>query len=509
MSRVGHTGAVDATGGTPAPVRLVEVLAALALATDLGMGQPLGHAIRCALIADGLAGQLGLPPGARAEVFQVGLLRYLGCTADAAEVAVYAGDEIALAVAVAPHVMGDGEQERRAVDAPDLGPAKAAALRAHCEAAGLLAARLELGPAVVTALRHVFERWDGTGHPGGSAGEAVPLPTRIAVLARDAELWSRRGGYAAAAETVRTRRGKAYDPRVADAFRAAGEPLLRRATEAAWSDLLATEPVPALVPPDRFDALLDVLADFADAKLPYALGQSRTVARLVEAAAAEAGADPAARVRLRRAALVHDLGRVGVSNRVWDRPGPLALADLEQIRLHPYLSEQVLSRSTPLRPLAALAGAHHERLDGSGYYRGIGADQLGTEQQLLAAADAYAAMRQARPHRPALTAAAACAELTAEAGKGRLDPRAVAAVLAAGTDTPLPPVRWPNGLTDREVDVLRLACRGPTRQAVADELRLSAKTVSRHLENSYAKMGVSTRAAAALFAVAHGLLDPP
>ena len=509
MSRVGHTGAVDATGGTPAPVRLVEVLAALALATDLGMGQPLGHAIRCALIADGLAGQLGLPPGARAEVFQVGLLRYLGCTADAAEVAVYAGDEIALAVAVAPHVMGDGEQERRAVDAPDLGPAKAAALRAHCEAAGLLAARLELGPAVVTALRHVFERWDGTGHPAGSAGEAVPLPTRIAVLARDAELWSRRGGYAAAAETVRTRRGKAYDPRVADAFRAAGEPLLRRATEAAWSDLLATEPVPALVPPDRFDALLDVLADFADAKLPYALGQSRTVARLVEAAAAEAGADPAARVRLRRAALVHDLGRVGVSNRVWDRPGPLALADLEQIRLHPYLSEQVLSRSTPLRPLAALAGAHHERLDGSGYYRGIGADQLGTEQQLLAAADAYAAMRQARPHRPALTAAAACAELTAEAGKGRLDPRAVAAVLAAGTDTPLPPVRWPNGLTDREVDVLRLACRGPTRQAVADELRLSAKTVSRHLENSYAKMGVSTRAAAALFAVAHGLLDPP
>jgi HD-GYP domain-containing protein (c-di-GMP phosphodiesterase class II)/DNA-binding CsgD family transcriptional regulator len=509
MSRVGHTGRVDATGGTPAPVRLVEVLAALALATDLGMGQPLGHAIRCALIADGLAGQLGLPPAARAEVVQVGLLRYLGCTADAAEIAVYAGDEIALAVAVAPHVMGDGEQERRAVGAPDLGSAKAAALRAHCEAAGLLAARLELGPVVVTALRHGFERWDGTGHPAGLAGEAVPLPTRIAVLARDAELWSRRDGYAAAAETVRARRGKAYDPGVADAFSAAGEPLLRRATEAAWSDLLDTEPVPALVPPDRFDALLDVLADFADAKLPYALGQSRTVARLVEAAAAEAGVDPAARARLRRAALVHDLGRVGVSNRVWDRPGPLALADLEQIRLHPYLSEQVLSRSTPLRPLAALAGAHHERLDGSGYYRGIGADQLGTEQQLLAAADAYAAMRQARPHRPALTPAAACAELTAEAGKGLLDQRAVAAVLAAGTDTPLPPVRWPNGLTDREVDVLRLACRGETRQAVADQLRLSAKTVSRHLENSYAKMGVSTRAAAALFAVAHGLLDPP
>ena len=221
MSRVGHTGGVDATGGTPAPVRLVEVLAALALATDLGMGQPLGHAIRCALIADGLAGQLGLPPGARAEVFQVGLLRYLGCTADAAEVAVYAGDEIALAIAVAPHVMGDGEQERRAVDAPDLGPAKAAALRAQLRGRGSAGRAAGAGPgggdrpaARVRAL--------GRHRPSGRVGRRGGVPTRIAVLARDAELWSRRGGYAAAAETVRTRRGKAYDPRVADAFRAAG-----------------------------------------------------------------------------------------------------------------------------------------------------------------------------------------------------------------------------------------------------------------------------------------------
>jgi len=506
---MGQTGVVDATGRPPEPVRMVEVLAALALATDLGMGQPLGHAIRCALIADGLAGRLGLDPALRAEVVRVGLLRYLGCTADSAEVAAYAGDEIALAVAVGPYVMGDPEQERRAAGATDLRAAKDAALRAHCEAAGLLAARLRLGAGVAAALRHGFERWDGTGHPAGLAGEAIPLPTRIAVLARDAELWSRRGGYAAAAGTVRARRRKAYDPRVADAFCAAGEPLLRRAAEAGWADLLDTEPIPVVVPTDRFDALLEVLADFADAKLPYALGHSRTVARLAEAAAAEAGLDPAARTRLRRAALVHDLGRVGISNRVWDRPGPLPLADLERVRLHPYLSEQVLTRSAPLRPLAALAGAHHERLDGSGYYRGVGGGQLGTEQQLLAAADAYAAMRQARPHRPALTPGAACAELTAEAAKGRLAPRAIGAVLAAGTDAPTPPVCWPVGLTDREVDVLRLACRGATRQAVADQLRLSAKTVSRHLENSYAKMGVSTRAAAALFAVAHGLFDPP
>jgi DNA-binding CsgD family transcriptional regulator len=219
---------------------------------------------------------------------------------------------------------------------------------------------------------------------------------------------------------------------------------------------------------------------------------------------------PADAVRwLRRAALAHDLGRVGVSNAIWEKPAPLGFGEWERVRLHPHYTERAFAQSSALAAIGALAGAHHERLDGSGYYRGVGADQLGTEQQLLAAADAYAAMRQARPHRPALTAAAACAELTAEAGTGRLAPRAVAAVLAAGTDAPLPPVRWPAGLTDREVDVLRLACRGATRQAVADQLQLSAKTVSRHLENSYAKMGVSTRAAAALFAVAHGLLDPP
>ena len=207
---------------------------------------------------------------------------------------------------------------------------------------------------------------------------------------------------------------------------------------------------------------------------------------------------------------MQDLGRVAVSNRVWETPGPLSWEAQERMRLHPYLSEQVLLRSPPLRPLAALAGAHHERLDGSGYYRGVDGRELTVLHQILAAADVYAAMRQPRPHRPARTAAEAADELAAEVRAGRLHPRAVSAVLAAaGEPAPQRLTRWPAGLTDREVDVLRLACRGATKQAVAAQLRISAKTVGRHLENSYAKIGVSSRAAAALYAVDEGLLETP
>ena len=499
---------VDETSSGP-PVRLAEVLAALSLATDLGMGQPLGHAIRCCVIATGLAEQLGLSIRVRSDVFFVGLLRYIGCTADAFEVAQVAGDEVALAVAVAPFVMGDPAQEQLAAGAGDIAEAKAAAMRAHCEAGDLLSARLRLGEGTVSALRHGFERWDGTGHPEGLAGTAIPEPTRIAVLARDVELWARRGGYALAVEVARSRSGRAYDPTVVDAFCAIGEQLLR-AADAGWPAMLAVEPIPTVVPAHRIDGMLEVLADFADAKLPASLGHSRSVAKLAEGAARDIGAGAADIARVRRAGLVQDLGRVAVSNRVWETPGPLSWEAQERVRLHPYLSEQVLLRSPPLRPLAALTGAHHERLDGSGYYRGVDGRGLTVLQQILAAADVYAAMRQTRPHRPARTAAAAAKELAAEVRAGRLHERAVSAVLAAvGEPAPGRLSRWPAGLTDREVDVLRLACRGATKQAVAAQLRISAKTVGRHLENSYAKIGVSSRAAAALYAVNEGLLETP
>src|SRR5690349_17071435 len=185
------------------------------------MGQPPGHGARTCLLATELGRRMGLAQGALSDVYTVTLLRFIGCTADAHEVAAFAGDEIALARVVGPHVMGEPADEAAALGLSDAEPAvaraKAASMAAHCEAAEMLATRLGLPPAVCTSLRYGFERFDGTGHPAGLADRAVPLPVRIAVVARDAELWTRRGGVAAACAVLRARRGRAYDPDVADA----------------------------------------------------------------------------------------------------------------------------------------------------------------------------------------------------------------------------------------------------------------------------------------------------
>ncbi len=205
---------------------------------------------------------------------------------------------------------------------------------------------------------------------------------------------------------------------------------------------------------------------------------------------------------------MHDLGRVAVPNGVWERPGPLTTADWERVRLHAYYSERMLSRMAPLQRLAALAGAHHERLDGSGYHRGSPAAHLSPGQRILAAADCFQAMTQARPHRPALTPGDAATELRSEVAFGRHDQEAVDAVLeAAGFARSSSRRTRPAGLTDREVDVLRLICRGDSNRLIAAELSISPKTVGRHVENLYNKIGVSSRASAALFAIQNGLLD--
>jgi DNA-binding CsgD family transcriptional regulator len=231
------------------------------------------------------------------------------------------------------------------------------------------------------------------------------------------------------------------------------------------------------------------------------------VSRLAERAARCAGLDDEAATDLRRAALVHDLGRTGIPNGIWDKPGRLSFAEWERIRLHPYLSERILIRATPLARLAPLAGSHHERLDGSGYYRASRAALLPMSACILAASDVYQAMTQPRPHRPALSDTRAAAALQQEADEGRLDWRAVRAVIeAAGLHNRPPRRAWPAGLTEREVEVLRLISRGHPNRVVAQQLGISAKTVGRHIDNLYVKIGVSSRAAAALFAMEHDLL---
>ena len=235
------------------------------------------------------------------------------------------------------------------------------------------------------------------------------------------------------------------------------------------------------------------------------LGHSPGVAGLAAAAAVRMGMpEPGA---VRRAALLHDLGRTAVPTGVWERRGRLRTADWERVRLHPYHTERILARSEFLSPLARVAGMHHERMDGAGYHRGTSGAQIPPEARLLAAADAYQALTQERPHRPARSGAEAAEEVAAEARRGLLDPDSVRAVVEAAGEAPPPvPDTKPAGLSPREVEVLRLVARGLSNRGIAESLHISPRTAEHHVQHIYTKIGVSTRAGAAMFAMEHGLL---
>jgi putative nucleotidyltransferase with HDIG domain len=364
-------------------------------------------------------------------------------------------------------------------------------------------------PSVCDALAHGYERWDGKGDPDGLAGEDVPLAVRLAVVARDVDLFAESGGWSAAAAVLSQRRGRAYDPDVVDVFLDAGQEWRTAIGDDPCAAVLDLEPDPvATIPDEALDSALDAVAQFADLKSPWFRGHSTGVAELAADAARAAGLPADDVTRVRRAALLHDIGKLGVPNGVWGKTGPLTLEQRERVRMHSYLTERVLRRCELLAPYSAVAAAHHERADGSGYHHGRTDDQLDPLAGLLGAADAYHAMREDRPHRPALSAREAAETLSAEADAGRFSSTHVDAVLAAAGQTSRPlTVPRPAGLTEREVDVLRLIARGRSNKETARELGISPKTVGNHVEHIYAKANVRTRAGATLFALESGLLS--
>lgn len=502
---------------TRSPLRLTELLAALSLATDLGTGQPLGHGLRTCLLSVAMARGLGWDDDAIRNVHHVALLRFLGCTSDASETArQVGGDEIGFNRAMSPTIGGTPREALRAlmgVVAPRASLARRAGLLArmlvdfgaadrtfatHCEVAAMLANRLRLDGRVALALSHAYERWDGKGGPDGLAGEAIPREIRVASVARDFDIFSRAG----MPEVIDERAGAAYDPDVVSVLHRIG-PI----PADDWEGVLAAEPDPVTHVEDLAGALA-VIADFVDLKSPWMRGHSRRVAGLAVAAAREGSLDADMVEQLRHAALVHDIGRVGVESGVWDKAGPLSSGEREKVELHPYLTQRILSRCAALAPLGRLASSHHERLDGSGYHRQSRAEELDTPARILAAADTMEALTSRRPHRPAMTVGQAAEVMHDEVAAGRLDADATACVLrSAGADAHRPRLERPAGLTEREVEVLRLLASGMTNREMADELFISPKTVGRHVENIYAKAGVSSRAAAAVFAMGHGLFD--
>ena len=522
MGRVPFGRQADGPSDVTQRLRLAELMAALSLATDLGMGQPLEQALRTCLIAIDLAERMGLTKGEVSEVFYVALLRFLGCTADAHEAAeMFGGDDLAARRASAPvsggslteaasvflRVVGAGQGPLRRAEllagliAAGPRPIREA-MRAHCEMAAHLAVRLGLPAGVRRALGDEYVRWDGLAAPKGFSRNGIPIALRIVFVARDAEVLHREGGSHLLSASLRARSGHAYDPAVAGiVLQHADDVMAAIEVVSPWEAVLDREPEPRpWVPESRLGSVLETFADFVDMKSPWMAGHSRGVAALAEGAAAEGK-------NLRRAGLVHDLGRVSVPNGIWDKPGPLTDGEWERVRLHPYYSERILDRSAALKPLAICAGMHHERQDGSGYHRRSHRAEISRDARILAAADAYQAMTQPRPFRPALSAMRAAEELEVEARAGRLDADAAHSVLIAAGHRPHRTAAWPAGLSDREVEVLRLLCRGGTKKEVAQLLKISPRTVDHHVRHIYDKVGVATRAGATLFAAENDLLE--
>jgi HD-GYP domain-containing protein (c-di-GMP phosphodiesterase class II) len=506
-------------------VRAAELVAALSLATDLGIGLPLEHGLHSTLLAMRLAERLEVDAETASRTYYGCLLFYIGCTADA-EVTAELFDEGALLTHFTPVMFGSRAQTMagiaRALATPERAlPVRALhvvsrlpkAVRGHqrhlaalCEVAQMLTDRLGLPPAVRELFADLTERWDGKGEPRRLRGEEIPLPLRIVHVARDAAFQHLLGGQEYAARVVRERAGHAFDPTIAALVAdEAAELLATDADGSAWEETLAREPAPQLIlQGEAIDQALAAMGDFADLLSPYLVGHSAGVAELAAAAAQRCGLPAADLAAVRQGALVHDLGRVAVPARTWQKPAPLTPDEWEQVRLHAYHSERILCRSTFLAALAPVATAHHERLDGTGYHRGAMAVGLRPPARVLAAADAYHAMTEPRPYREALPPLRAAEMLGPEARDGRLDADSVAAVLEAAGHA-APRVTRPAGLTDREAQVVALLARGLQTKQIARALGISPKTADRHVQNAYGKIGVSTRAAAALFAMEHGL----
>ena len=381
----------------------------------------------------------------------------------------------------------------------------------HCEVGQLLSDRLELGDGVRASMGMLSERWDGKGFPGAGRGDQLPLAVRFMQVAHDAEISWRSGGVQGARELVGKRAGHGLDPDIAGLLGEHAETVLDRLdAPTLWDELLAAEPGRcALIAHDeRLEGCLTVIADFADMKTTQTAGHSRAVAALAEAAAATAVMGQAEVTRVRHAALVHDVGRVAISARVWTKAGELSRDEQEKIRLAPYYTERILDRPERLRELGRIAGVHQERHDGSGYHRRLHGAQIPAPARILAVADAYQTLTEAGPGREALPPEQAAAAITDEVRAGRLDPDAANAVLAAaGQPAAARSPAHPAGLTDRETQVLKLLARGLATKQIAWELRISPKTADHHIQHIYGKIGVSTRAAAALWAMQHTVVQ--
>jgi HD-GYP domain-containing protein (c-di-GMP phosphodiesterase class II) len=484
------------------------------------------HVLRQCLIALRLAESVGLGDEERSVVFYTALLVNVGCHSDAHEQAKWFGDDIHLKSGKYDHELGSAAGALAMMRLVGSGNPPLLRFRVglefavsgrrdldgmiahHAALARQFADELGLSSGVQQAVGAAYEQWDGKGWPGQLKGDGIPIASRLACIGEFTEVAHRIGGVGAAVDLASRRAGGQFDPTLAASFCASADTIFDGlGCDGTWDTLIQAEPaLRVFLAGPEYDAALLAIADFVDLKSPYTLGHARAVSGLAASAGAKVGLPEADILTLRRAGVVHGLGRLGVSNAIWDKRGPLGPGEWERVRMHPYLTERMLRQSAALAPLGNLAVQLRERLDGSGYPRGLSGGSIPTAARVLAAADAYQAMCEPRPHREAHVPAVAAQELRAEVRAGRMDGDAVEAVLGVAGHRTARRREGPAGLTAREVDVLRLVSRGLSSKEIGKRLVISPKTARNHIEHIYVKIGVSNRATASLFAVQHGLL---
>ena len=500
--------------------RLLGLLGGLSVATDLGTGAPMEESLKRCLVAARFARELGVGEDEVRAVVYTSLLQHLGCTAFSHEAAEIFGDDIAMTrfafltdwedrtdllrtwVPGVARATGRSRLRVLATTLASSGTLDAVGPAATCEVARDAARRLGLPEDVRAGVHAALTLWNGHGTPAIS-GTSIPLCTRIAHVSGVAVMFTLHAGPAAARSQLTKRSGTHLDPDLVGAFDIALVDDIDVVD--AYDAVQEAEPDPVqLVDDARLAEVARTFGDLADLKSPSLHGHSSSVGELAHAAAQRLRLEESSSVGV--AGYLHDLGRVAVSSAVWDKQGSLTTSERDQVELHPYYTERILARVPALAEVAALAGRHHEHCDGSGYHRGLGAASLTMSARVLAAADRYRNLVEARPHRAAQSAATAATTLRGDARAGRLDGDAVEAVLAAaGHSTG---VRRPRvaDLTDRQVDVLRLLATGLSNREIAERLVISPRTAERHVQDLYSKIGLSTRAGAALYAMEHGLL---
>ncbi|MBI2965194.1 MAG: HD domain-containing protein [Chloroflexi bacterium] len=518
---------------------MADLLGAFSLASDLAMGLQAEHGVRSCYVGMCIADELRLPDEQRVHLYYTELLKDAGCTTWTSQLATsWLVDELAakrdlqffrnvqnpvdVVAWLAKYVAAGMPVATRASRFVDFFAHGKEFMRegfeSTCQVATRIAKRLGMPQPVQDALMQVFEQWDGRGMPSGSRRDSIPVVSRIVLLTSFLEVFHRVEGREGARRIALARRGKAFDPEVVDAFLSAAQ------RESFWKgleDQRVADAVASMEPegsPYRYlgeEKLIDVamaLADYADMKSPYLLGRSRRVAELSEGICRRMSLAERQVSTITLAALTHDIGIVAVPSFVLNKPDDQRTSvEREEVRLHAYHSQRILSKVPALEPASQLVAAHHERIDGSGYHRGLSGFQIPLGARIIAVADRFDELCHDTPEGPAVDADAAVNAIRQEAGT-RFAPEAVDALVASlgGLEqAPRQKARRqerPAGLTEREVEVLRLAAGGMNRKQMAKVLFLSEGTVRSHLEHIYGKIGVSNRSAATLYAMEHDLL---